>query len=29
MGKITGDGFFLERLENNPARFLPEIIDEE
>jgi fumarate hydratase class I len=29
MGKITRDGFFLERLEKNPARFLPEIIDEE
>ena len=29
MGKITKDGLFLERLEKNPARFLPEIIDEE
>ena len=29
MGKITRDGLFLERLEKNPARFLPEIIDEE
>ncbi len=29
MGKITRDGLFLERLENNPARFLPEIIGEE
>ena len=29
MGKITRDGLFLERLEKNPARFLPEVIDEE
>ncbi len=29
MGKITRDGLFLERLEKNPARFLPEIIDED
>jgi fumarate hydratase class I len=29
MGKITRDGLFLERLEKNPARFLPEIIGEE
>ena len=28
MGKITRDGLFLERLEKNPARFLPEIIGE-
>ncbi len=25
LGKITGDGVFLEALEENPARFLPEI----
>jgi fumarate hydratase class I len=25
IGKITGDGVFLEALESNPARFLPEI----
>ena len=29
MGKITRDGLFLERLEKNPARFLPEVIGEE
>ena len=29
MGKITKGGLFLERLEKNPARFLPEIIGEE
>ena len=29
MGKITKDGLFLERLEKNPARFLPEIIGDE
>ena len=29
MGKITRDGLFLERLEKNPARFLPEIIGDE
>ena len=29
MGKITRDGLFLERLEKKPARFLPEVIDEE
>ncbi len=27
-GKITKDGVFLEQLETNPARFLPEITDE-
>lgn len=27
MGKITKDGLFLERLEANPARFLPEITE--
>jgi fumarate hydratase class I len=25
LGKITGDGVFLEQLETNPARFLPEV----
>ena len=29
IGKITRDGLFLERLEKNPARFLPEVIGEE
>ena len=29
MGKITRDGLFLERLEKNPARYLPEVIGEE
>jgi fumarate hydratase class I len=28
LGKITRDGVFLEALERNPARFLPEITDE-
>src|SRR5437763_935229 len=28
LGKITADGVFLEELESNPARFLPEITDE-
>ena len=28
LGKITADGVFLEELETNPARFLPEIDDE-
>jgi fumarate hydratase, class I len=28
MGKITKDGIFLEELDTNPARFLPEITDE-
>src|SRR5207237_4837723 len=27
LGKITADGVFLEDLETNPARFLPEITD--
>ena len=27
MGKITADGVFLEELEHNPARFLPEVED--
>ena len=27
LGKITADGVFLEELEKNPARFLPEITD--
>ncbi len=29
LGKITGDGLFLEQLETNPARFLPEVSHEE
>ena len=28
MGKITRDGVFLEELERNPARFLPEVTDD-
>jgi fumarate hydratase class I len=28
LGKITADGVFLEQLEVDPARFLPEVIDE-
>jgi fumarate hydratase, class I len=28
LGKITRDGIFLERLEHDPARFLPEVGDE-
>ena len=28
MGKITADGVFLEQLEADPARFLPEVTDE-
>jgi fumarate hydratase class I len=28
LGKITADGVFLEQLETDPARFLPEVIDE-
>ena len=28
LGKITADGVFLERLERDPARFLPEVSDE-
>jgi fumarate hydratase, class I len=28
MGKITKDGLFLEQLETNPARFLPDVTDE-
>ncbi len=27
-GKITADGVFLEQLETNPARFLPEVTDD-
>ena len=27
LGKITKDGLFLEKLETNPARYLPEIMD--
>lgn len=27
LGKITSDGLFLEQLEEDPARFLPEIVD--
>ena len=29
MGKITREGLFLERLETNPARFLPEITEDD
>ncbi len=29
LGKITRDGLFLEQLETNPARFLPEVSEEE
>jgi fumarate hydratase class I len=28
VGKITRDGVFLEQLENDPARFLPDVVDE-
>jgi fumarate hydratase class I len=28
LGKITADGVFLEQLETNPARYLPEITDD-
>ena len=28
MGKITADGIFLEQLEENPARYLPEVTDD-
>ncbi len=28
LGKITADGIFLEELETDPARFLPEVTDE-
>jgi fumarate hydratase class I len=28
LGKITADGVFLEQLERDPARFLPEVTDE-
>ena len=29
LGKINRDGLFLEQLETNPARFLPEVTDDE
>ncbi|HAA93897.1 MAG TPA: fumarate hydratase [Rhodospirillaceae bacterium] len=29
LGKITADGVFLEQLETNPARYLPDISDDE
>ena len=29
LGKITSEGIFLEQLETDPARFLPEIIEDE
>lgn len=29
LGKITNEGLFLEQLEENPARFLPEVTDED
>jgi fumarate hydratase, class I len=28
VGKITADGVFLEQLETDPARFLPDVVDE-
>jgi fumarate hydratase class I len=28
VGKITADGIFIEQLETDPARFLPEVVDE-
>jgi fumarate hydratase class I len=28
LGKITRDGVFVEQLENDPARFLPDVVDE-
>ena len=28
LGKITGDGIFLEQLETDPARFLPDVTDD-
>ncbi len=28
LGKITGDGVFLEQLESDPAKYLPEVTDE-
>jgi fumarate hydratase class I len=28
-GKITGDGIFLERLETNPSKYMPEVKDSE
>jgi len=28
VGKITADGLFIEQLETDPARFLPEVVDE-
>jgi len=29
LGKITRDGVFLEQLETNPAKYLPEVLDDE
>ena len=29
MGKITADGVFLEQLENNPARFMPDTVSDQ
>jgi fumarate hydratase class I len=29
LGKITADGVFLEQLESDPAKYLPEIVDDE
>jgi len=29
LGKVTGDGIFLEQLEEDPARFLPEVVDDD
>lgn len=29
LGKITKDGIFLEELERNPAKYLPEVTEED
>ena len=29
LGKITADGIFLEQLEEDPARYLPEVVDDD
>jgi len=29
LGKVTGDGIFLEQLEEDPAHFLPEVVDDD
>jgi fumarate hydratase, class I len=28
LGKITEDGIFVEKLETNPAKYLPEVTDD-